>query len=84
MAKPKQSVIVKTRNGNGIDVWVDRPAKAIEAILKVEGVSLALIPNGSNIFIWIDPRYDEEEIADEIRILLSSEVPSVFMDVFME
>ena len=80
MAKPKQATLIRAYTSNRITVWTNEVSRVIEEISEVEGINLVVSGNGSAIFLYTDPRYDVDEIADEIRLLLSSEVPSVFRE----
>lgn len=84
MAKPKQAVLVNvtTNPVEPIAAWVNNSHdEAIQDILTVEGVTNCRASIGGPIRIMIDQRYDTQEVADEIRGLLSAEVPDVFKDI---
>jgi hypothetical protein len=76
MAKPKQKYLVEVRDN--ISVWGDISA---EELARIEGVEQVLpFASLSKKSVWVDPRYDIEEVAQEIRELLAQEVPDVFRD----
>lgn len=81
MAKPKQKVLVEVTSRiipEPIAVWVDNPGEALQDILGIEGILQGRAVIGGPIRVTVDPRYDTEEIAGEIRELLNAEVPDVF------
>lgn len=77
MAKPKQETIVQEFPGGCIHIWTSEPEKEIEAVKRIEGVTFAGLGNGQ-ILVTTDPRYDQKEIAEEIRELLKSPIPDIF------
>lgn len=79
MAKPKVKVMVNVRSNIIADVYTDNIDEAISEILSIEGVSSASVIVG-RISVITDPRYDINEIAEEIKELLLSEVPDVFKE----
>ena len=80
MAKPKQAHSVIVLPKGGIHVWTDDPKRAAFEIENVEGVAQALARSIGLISVYLDPRYDTDEVAEEIRILLASEVPDIFRE----
>ena len=82
MAKPKTNLIINPHHNVGlIDIWCDNPTEVLREISQIEGVvNVAYFKHGGNISAYIDPRYDIDEIAQEIKDLLSSEIPDVFKD----
>lgn len=79
MAKPKVQVLVKIRTSTIMDVYTNEIKKSVSDVLSIEGVLCADCIAG-RISTIIDPRYDIQEIADEIKILLMSDVPDIFQD----
>lgn len=80
MATKKQETIIKTST-DGMCIWTSFPEKVISEIREVEGVEQVFLINGVNpLFVYTDPRYDIQEISQEIEALLASEVPDVFKD----
>lgn len=78
MAKPKQRVLVKIHLPCYIHVWIDEPAKKLQEIMALQGIAhVNIIGNTSPILITIDPRYNINEIASEIRDLLVTEGPNI-------
>lgn len=80
MAKPKQAVLVDIIFNGIVDVWTDDRKKALRDILSIEGVATAQDVSDGCISLTIDKRYDTIEVADEIRELLSAEVPDIFKE----
>lgn len=75
MAKSKCSILVRTlpssSNSEGmIDVWVDDPHGHEADVSCIEGITHTRARK-HQIIILTDPRYDIEEIAEEIRVLLA-------------
>jgi hypothetical protein len=80
MAKLKQETLVEEYQ-DSISVWTNEPLKEVETISNIEGVDTALIAGGTNpIYVYVDPRYSVAEIADEIRVLLTADVPDIFKE----
>jgi hypothetical protein len=80
MAKPKQETLVEEYQ-DSISVWTNEPLKEVEAISNIEGVNAALVTStGNPIYVYVDPRYSAAEIADEIRALLTADVPDIFKE----
>lgn len=77
MAKPKQKYLVEVYHGTWIHVHCDNPEITKHEIEQIEGVEW-VDPLNKVLSVWVDPRYDAQEVAQEIRELLSSEVPEVF------
>lgn len=80
MAKPNQDILVKELVSGSIHVYVDNPEKEVEDIKAIEGVSNALIVSGPPIFVRIDPRYNQNQVAQEIREFLAGEIPDIFRE----
>lgn len=81
LAKPKTNVIIKVidkKDDAILFIWGDNIA--ISDIESVEGVSSAVIYNSLPFFVSIDPNYDAHEVAAELEMLLSSEVPNIFYE----
>ncbi len=76
MAKQKREILV-CELLICINIWIDEPEKALEDINRIEGVSNAFFSVGNVIHVYVDPRYDKADVADEIRELLASDVPDV-------
>jgi 16S rRNA G966 N2-methylase RsmD len=64
----------------GIQIWIDNAKQYLSEVSEVEGVDSISLPTRNPIFVYVDPRYDKNEVANEIKILLSSNVPSVFRE----
>jgi len=82
MAKPKIANLVEVSDAATIigssvlNIWCDNARQVIVEISKLEGIEDAiLLSNGNMIRVTADPRYDVEEIAQEIRDLLAADVP---------
>jgi len=87
MAKPKISNLVEVLNATAtmgssvLHIWCDNPGQVIAEIARLEGIdNTMLFSNGKMIRATIDPRYDAEEIAQEIRDLLAADVPEAFKE----
>ncbi len=82
MAKPKMKVLVEVvRNQvEPIRVWVSDAKTHLNDIASVEGITHISLYGESEVTIMIDKRYDKDEIAQELRELLTAEVPSVFRE----
>ena len=78
MAKPKQEHLVEVTLSGTIHIWTNDPRGVHGEIAESEGVLSAVMVSGNPIFVYVDPRYSKNDIAEEIRTLLASEVPSVF------
>lgn len=79
MAKPKQTFLVEEYS-NTIAIWANNPVIDFIEIKRIEGVSTILMLDGNPIRVCVDPRYDQKEVAEEIRELLAAEVPDVFKE----
>ncbi|KKK63067.1 hypothetical protein LCGC14_2998050 [marine sediment metagenome] len=80
MAKPKHKFLVK-ENEFSITVWTDSLVSDLAEIKTIEGTDTVLMLNGKNpISVFLDPRYDLKEIAEEIRELLTARIPDVFRE----
>ena len=80
MANPKvaHSVITHKRH---IEVYTDDLESSVIEIGGIGGVVVVLLlASISMISVSVDPRYDIEEIAQEIRDLLAAEVPDIFRE----
>ena len=77
MAKPKVDVLVKVFASHAIEVWAS-PKDTDE--IKLGGGITEIFKSVNGTLIICDPRYDTEEIAQEIRDLLSAKVPDVFKE----
>ncbi len=81
MAKPKQDNVVRVyEEVNIVHVWTDDPERMAREIGVTEGVTKAFANANDFIEVYVNIRYDVEEVAEEIRILLASEVPDVFRE----
>lgn len=80
MAKPKQANLVKVLPKDTILVWTDDPRSMLFDIENIEGVNYVQFSLRNPIGVYVDPRYDTGEVAEEIRILLASEVPEIFRE----
>ncbi len=77
MAKPKQEVLVEVFAKSSLEVWAS--SVNVDEISSIEGI-LEVHKRTNNAFVTCDPRYDIEEIAQEVRDLLLAEVPDVFKE----
>ena len=80
MAERKQEHLVKLTLSGTIHVWTTNPTDICGEIQEIEGVLSTMMITGNPIFANVDPRYRGSDVAEEIRVLLASEVPDVFMD----
>lgn len=81
MAKPKQDNVVKVyEEVNIVHVWTDNPERMAKEIGVTEGVTRAFANSLDFIEVYVNIRYDVEEVAEEIRTLLAAEVPKVFRE----
>lgn len=79
MAKRKKAVHVEVTMHSVIVVTCDDMKMATKEIGLVEGVGWVDFLDKINfIHVHVDPRYDAQEVAAEIELLLSAEVPDVF------
>lgn len=84
MAKPKVDYIVKVSIAipEMIQVWCGNLSQAAMEIGQIEGITSVSILFNERIEAMTDPRYDVNEIAQEIRDLLGAEVPQLFKKSF--
>lgn len=68
MAQRKTDFIVEVQPSGSIRVWSDLTQDQIGAI---EGVIETQSSNPALIIVQVDPRYDSDEIADEIKELVA-------------
>ena len=80
MAKPKQDTLVKVSPSGAVTVWTNDPKSATFEIADIEGVSFVVGGRKNPISVYLDQRYDINEVAKEIEQLLSSEVPEAFLE----
>ena len=80
MAKPKQANLVKVIPPHTVHVWTDDPRTRLFDIENIEGVNEVMLALHNPIYAFVDPRYDIDEVAEEIRTLLASEVPESFRE----
>ncbi len=82
MAEPKYRFLVEGKHLNFIVVWTDNPSSDFAKIKKIEGTHIVTMFEGSSnpIHVHVDPRYDQKEVAQEIRDLLTAGVPDVFKE----
>ena len=81
MAKPKYDVMVKVfRRDLLIQVWSDDPKMSAAKISGVEGINYVIGGPTSPVFAYLDPRYDINEVAEEIEEIFSSEALKVFLE----
>lgn len=83
MAKPKVKILVECDdNSRHIKVYCDNPTEAVWELKNIEGIQQVIYSlSFPCISVWCDPRYDREEIAQEIRDLLTAEVPDAFREM---
>ncbi len=80
MANRKRDVKVELLPVSGIHVWADTSDAIINGIKGIEGVVYVEVHSVLPMFVSTDPRYSTTEIAEEIKQLLSSEVPKAFLE----
>lgn len=82
MAKPKTKVLVEIvlNQVEPIRIWVSNAKAHLNDIASVEGVTHISLHGSSEVSVMIDKRYDKNEIAQELRELLTAEVPSIFRE----
>lgn len=81
MAEPKVQLLVVhsaavEERPHCIIIWTDNPARDFVKIKRIEGANTVMML----IRVCVDPRYDPQEMAEEIRELLAAEVPDVFKE----
>ncbi len=79
MAKPKQNTLVKVNPPDSIHVYTSQPEKEIAGIRAIEGVN-SIIFISNPIFVYTDPHYNVNEIAEEIKDVLTVNIPDVFRE----
>lgn len=79
MAKPKEAVKVIVIS-TFLEVYVNDAAKWFDDVMSIEGVRRVLLEGKVEMTVFVDPRYDSDEVATEVRDLLTREVPQVFED----
>lgn len=80
MANKKVDVIVKKVNDSVIYVFCDDRARIAKELENISGISSIHIWS-DRLDVWVsDPRYDTDEVAQEIQELLTAEVPDVFRE----
>ncbi len=80
MANRKQDFIVKVLSDVSIHVWVDKSASALDTIEGIEGIDAIESEAIGPVVVHVDPRYDSQEIGEEIETLLSVEAPLMFRE----
>ncbi len=86
MAKLKREVVIEaslasTNTSGGIlRVWCNNSERYLAEIMEIEGIASAHLNTNDSLSVVTDPRYDQKEIADEIKSLLTSKVPDVFKE----
>jgi hypothetical protein len=63
---------------NNINVWTDEAEKKIMGIRNLEGIASCQIISPNLILVTVDPRYDQKEVSEKIRMLLIPEIPDAF------
>lgn len=81
MAKPKKQVIInKFGIGPGgshvLQVWANDIV--VREVMEIEGISNVSIYAQSPAVVCVDPRYDVDEVMEELEELLSAKIPDVF------
>jgi hypothetical protein len=61
-----------------INIWLNKPTEVISDVLSIEGVLTCRASSGGPLRVMVDPRYDIQEVAEEIETLLKADVPDVF------
>ncbi len=82
MAKPKMEVLVAViaNPAEQISVWIDNAKAHLSDIASIEGVKSLRLVDAAKVRITVDMRYDKSEVAQELRELLTAEVPSIFRE----
>lgn len=82
MAKPKKLVKIECATSFSLNVYITNAPIFTEDVLDVEGVSGVFLEHAQDnlLYLRVDPRYDIQEVSDEIEALLLSliKVPDVF------
>lgn len=82
MAKPKRRFLVE-EVPHSITVWTDNPVSDLAEIKTIEGINTVMMADGCNpIYVYVDPRYSQKEVAEEIRELLEARVPDIFKEEY--
>lgn len=77
MAKPKKKVIVEVlRFAGALHVWADN--LLVDDLISIEGISDVVVTSTLPWIVFIDIRYDIDEVAEELLELLDASVPDVF------
>jgi hypothetical protein len=80
MAQKTQDVLVLVVGNHvePINIWLDNPTEVISDILSIEGVLTCSTINAPPLRVMVDPRYNTQEVAEEIETLLTADIPDVF------
>ena len=87
MANRKQDVLVEVIDGGvgrTIHVWVDDLKRSVSEIESIEGVAHAAVRSIGFISVDVDPRYDVNEVAEEITKLFSPKATETYPAKFLE
>lgn len=82
MAKPKQKILIEVfHRGGEMHIWSSDKEQDATTIKDIEGVDAVFTRQTMNLIsVYVDPRYDINEIATEIEALLTAEVPPIFRE----
>lgn len=81
MAKPKVEVIVNIIRVDLIEVFCSDRDNVVVEIAGIEGIiHVSHLAGAGCIHILTDPRYDINELRDEIYQLLTASIPDVFRE----
>ena len=85
MAELKQKILVEVLpkdsiEGWDIQIWTRNPVKTRFQIKEIKGIENIMVHTKHSTIVWIDHRYDINEVAEEIEQLLSSEVKKAFLE----
>lgn len=80
MAKPRYAVVIKRCYAvRVLYIYCDHHEEQAAEVKSVEGVSgVTIWPE--KLWAYVDPRYDLDEVADEIEVMLTPiEIPEAFL-----
>lgn len=79
MAKPKRAVVIRKLSVGVLWVYCEHHAEQAAEVGAIEGISAVTIW-GDMLWVWVDPRYDLDEVAAEVEVMLTPvEIPEAFL-----
>lgn len=78
MAKPKRDVVIRIVAGVP-HVWCDKHQDYASRIQEIEGVEWVGQDPG-HLLVFLSPRYDSDDITNEIREIILGKVPDIFLE----